>query len=334
MLRARHGARFRYSPMSYNGALFKRLLSVVRHSSFEASVALTLSPACVATGFKPSKGTVMTFSRVCAFVGAAVSAALLVVSHAPVHAADLGYGSVKDIPPPAPSGRAWYLKGTIGMSNPVPGQLWVDEASFATDYTVRHKDIKSAPLYGFGIGVEHSRWLRFDVTGEYRGKQLFVGQDVYYNGGPCPGTGCGTNEYTADLESWVGLANVYIDLVTWRGLTPYVGGGIGLAYVDVQGFKDVNVPQSGIYYGNQDTSSTNFAWALYAGVSYDVTDQFTLDLAYRYTDLGDVKTGTATAYDLSGSYSGLQINDITSHDLLLSARYRLEPSNAYPVALK
>jgi opacity protein-like surface antigen len=343
MLRARHGARFRYSPMSYNGALFKRLLSVVRQSSFEASVALTLSPACVATGFKPSKGTVMTFSRVCAFVGAAVSAALLVVSHAPVHAADLGYGSVKDIPPPAPSGRAWYLKGTIGMKNPEPGGIWTDGTGAGDGYdsgifTVHHKDIKSSAMYGFGIGVEHSRWLRFDVTGEYRGKQLFVAQDSYNNGAGCglgvPGANCGTNEYTADLVSWIGLANVYIDLVTWRGLTPYVGGGVGLAYVDVTGFKDVNVPAGSVFYGDKDTSTTNFAWALYAGVSFDVTDQFTLDLAYRYTDLGDARTGRATAYDGSSSYNGLEINDITSHDLLLSARYRLEPSNAYPVALK
>lgn len=272
----------------------------------------------------------MTFSRVCAFVGAAVSAALLSVSHAPVHAADLGYGSVKDIPPPAPSGRAWYLKGTIGMKNPEPGGIWVDEPSFATDHTVHHADIKSTAFYGMGIGVEHSRWLRFDITGEYRGKQLFVAQDSYCNGGG----GCGTNEYTADLESWLGLANVYIDLVTWRGLTPYVGGGIGLAYVDVQGFKDVNVPNNSVFYGDKDTSTTNFAWALYAGVSYDVTDQLTLDFAYRYSDLGDAKTGRATAYDGSDSYSGLEIQDIVSHDLLFSARYRLEPSQAYPVALK
>jgi opacity protein-like surface antigen len=37
----------------------------------------------------------------------------------------------------------------------------------------------------------------------------------------------GTNEYTADFESWVGLANAYIDLGTYYCVTPYIGGGVG-----------------------------------------------------------------------------------------------------------
>jgi opacity protein-like surface antigen len=276
----------------------------------------------------------MRTSRVCVLLGAA-AAAILSVAFVPAQAADLGYGSIKDIPAPAPSGRAWYLKGTIGMKNPEPGGIDINEPTYDDSFTTHHKDIKSSALYGFGIGVEHSRWLRFDITGEYRGKQLFLAQDTYIRGDCGTPGNCGTNEYTADLESWLGLANAYIDLGTWRGVTPYVGGGIGIASIDVQGFKDVNVPNNSVFYSDRDNSTTNFAWALYAGISYDVTPQFTLDLAYRYTDLGDAKTGRATAYDGSSSYSGLEIEDITSHDLLLSARYRLDhPEPMYPVAIK
>lgn len=281
----------------------------------------------------------MRFSRVCVLAGAAVSAAVLSMSILPAGAADLGYGSVKDIPPPPPSGRAWYLKGTIGMKNPEVGSIeGVGGIGPGSDgFTVHHEDIKSTALYGFGIGVEHSRWLRFDVTGEYRGKQLFLAQDSYIQGDCAaqsePGELCGTNEHTADLESWLGLFNVYVDLGTWRGITPYVGGGVGIAYIDVQGYKDINVPASSVFYGDADHSSTNFAWALYAGLSYDVTPQFTVDLAYRYTDLGSAETGPATAYDGSSTLGGLEIKDITSHDLLLSARYRLDQP-MYPVAIK
>jgi len=281
----------------------------------------------------------MRFSRVCVLAGAAVGAALLALSGTASMAADFGYGSIKDIPPPAPSGRAWYLKGTIGMKNPEVGSIWTDghgDDGYQTGiFDVHHSDIKSTALFGFGIGVEHSRWLRLDVTGEYRGKQLFVAQDSY-NDGACAAPGdCGTNEYTADLESWLGLFNAYIDIGTWRGITPYVGGGIGIAGIDVQGFKDVNVPAASVYYGDNDKYSTNFAWALYAGLSYDVTPQFTVDFGYRYSDLGSVSTGRATAYDGTDSYKGLEIRDITSHDILLSARYRLDqPQAVYPVAMK
>jgi len=283
----------------------------------------------------------MRTSRVCVLLGAA-AAAILSVSFAPAQAADLGYGSIKDIPPPPPSGRAWYLKGTIGMKNPEPDSIrGVGGIGPGTeDFTVHHQDIKSTALFGLGIGVEHSRWLRFDLTGEYRGKQLFVAQDSYRSG-PCtgpgidPGENCGTNEYTADIESWLGLVNAYIDLGTWRGITPYVGGGIGFASLTTMGYKDVNVPANSVFYGDKDHTDTNFAWALYAGMSYDVTPQFTIDLGYRYTDLGTIETGTASAYDGSASIGGLEIRDITSHDLLLSARYRLDaPQAMYPVAIK
>jgi opacity protein-like surface antigen len=275
----------------------------------------------------------MKTSRVCVLAGAAVSAAILAVTAAPAQAADLGYGSVKDIPPPAPSGRAWYLKGTIGMKNPEVGSIWSED--YDENFTTLHKDIKSSALFGLGIGIEHSRWLRFDLTGEYRGKQLFVAHDIY-NDGVCAAPGdCGSNQHQADLESWLGLANAYIDLGTYRGITPYIGGGIGIASIDVQGYTDVNVPTGGFAFAVADKQTTNFAWALYAGLAYDVTPQLTLDLGYRYTDLGTVKTGSMTDYLGADQGQGIEIRDITSHDLLFSARYRLNnPEPVYPVSFK
>ena len=183
-----------------------------------------------------------------------------------------------------------------------------------------HDDIKSSPLFGLGIGWQHSHWLRFDLTGEYRGDAMFVAQDQYP---AASASRAGTNEYTADIQSWLGLANAYIDLGCWRGFTPYVGAGVGFATISVNGLKDVNVPQRSAFFG-ADHTNTNFAWALYAGTSYDVTPQLTLDLSYRYASLGTAKSGVVTAFDNSSSYSGLFIKDITSNDLLLGFRYKLQ----------
>ncbi len=55
-----------------------------------------------------------------------------------------------------------------------------------------------------------------------------------------------------------------LTLGTFRGLTPYVGGGIGIASLDVR-FKDVNTVNHAVYLADKDNSTTNFAWALYAG---------------------------------------------------------------------
>ena len=46
----------------------------------------------------------------------------------------------------------------------------------------------------------------------------------------------------------------------------------------------------GLAFGD-NASKWNFAWALHAGLAYKVTPNFTVELAYRYLDLGDGMTG-------------------------------------------
>ncbi len=244
-----------------------------------------------------------------------------------------------DLPPPPPivepvcatcSGPI-YLKGFVGAANPSVGNLWFEEMEF-NDFQVFHKDIKNSALFGLGIGYQWNTWLRFDLTGEYRGRAAFFGHDRYPGGNGTfdidsnweDGTFLpGTNEYTADIESWVGLANVYFDLGTYWCVTPYVGGGIGFASNSVRGMKDVNVPNGGVAFASNHTE-TDFAWAVYGGLAYDVTPGLTLDLSYRYTDLGDARSGNFMAYD--GSFvngAPVHINDITSHDVMLGVRWKL-----------
>lgn len=264
---------------------------------------------------------------------------------AAAQAADLGLPAPAPLPVPCVgcSGPV-YLKGFVGAANPNVGDISTE--AFATNnFDVFHEDIKSSPLFGIGIGYQFNSWLRFDVTGEYRGKSLFIAQDRYPGGNGTfniasnfrDGTFLpGTNEYTADIESWVGLANAYVDLGTYWCVTPYIGAGIGFASVSVLGLKDVNVPNASVFYAN-DHTETNFAWAVHGGLAYDVNPSLTLDLSYRYTDLGDAKSGVATAYDNSGSFSGVEINDIYSHDLMLGVRWKLghQPAPApMPVAFK
>jgi opacity protein-like surface antigen len=255
-------------------------------------------------------------------LGTALGSALVLTLCVRAHAADIYEAPPQpayEVPPPPPLDRGIYIKGYIGQANPDVGNIWTEGYNTNT-FTVLHDDIKTSPLFGLGIGWQHSHWLRFDITGEYRGDAVFLAQDRY------PGNGfpAGTNEYTADIHSWLGLANAYVDLGCWGGFTPYVGAGIGFATLSVSGMKDVNVPNNSVFFA-ADHTNTNFAWALYAGTSYDITPQVTLDLSYRYASLGTVNTGIASAFDgSSNSYSGVFIKDIVSNDVMMAFRYKLQ----------
>jgi opacity protein-like surface antigen len=78
-----------------------------------------------------------------------------------------------------------------------------------------------------------------------------------------------------------------------------------------------------------DASKWNFAWALHAGVGYKVSPNVTLELAYRYVDLGDGVTGALS--DFTGFTRGrtMQFKDITSHDLKFGVRWDLSSPAVY-----
>ena len=46
-----------------------------------------------------------------------------------------------------------------------------------------------------------------------------------------------------------------------------------------------------------------------------------VDMGYRYTYLGDAKTGSFRTYDPTVSPSPLELEDITSHDVMIGMRW-------------
>lgn len=225
---------------------------------------------------------------------------------------------------PAPVAvSAWYLRADIGMSNQqfdrlshpsyltAPGFTWLDQGGF-----------DSAPFYLIGIGYQFNQWVRFDVTGEYRGKAGFHALDRYADSG-CPAAFC-TNDYSANKSEWVALANVYFDLGTWWSITPFVGAGVGVGQIFIEHFRDVNVIAAGG--GWADTGShTNFAWALHAGLAYKATPNFAIVASYRYLNLGRAESGILRNLDptvVSGNpLAPVTFNDIFSHDVMLGVRW-------------
>ena len=249
----------------------------------------------------------------------ALAAAMLASSAA--SAADLLYE--EPAPVVVPMG-GWYLRGDLGMSNQRLGSL--DHPLFsAVDVheMVDKGGFGSAPTAAIGVGYQFNDWLRADGIVQYRGNAEFTGADRY---GHDPGTGVvwdGTNDYSGEKSEWLLMANAYVDIGEWYGITPYIGAGLGASRNTISHFRDVNTPTAGLAYPGSD-SSWNLAWAQHAGVAYKATDRLTLDFGYSYLDLGDAQTGKIHAYDGSVTNAPMKFENITSHDFKLGLRYSLQ----------
>lgn len=211
-----------------------------------------------------------------------------------------------------------YLRSYVGLSEQSVDRLSNSMDSYGTIQKV-DMGFASAPLFGGGIGFKINRWFRADVTGEYRGRASFSGLERYTDSG-LP-LGYGTDDYKANKSGAIVLVNGYFDLGTWWCLTPYVGAGIGGSKTRIENYRDVNVVTNGLAYAPAK-DSTGYAWALHAGVSYAITPSVSLDLAYRYLNLGDAKTGVVRRYDGSCTLcEPITFKNIESHDVMLGLRW-------------
>jgi len=239
------------------------------------------------------------------------------------------------LPPLEEIGSGWYLRGDIGMTNQKVGSL--DNALFpGTPNLVFHDmNFESGMLFGLGIGYQWNHWLRFDVTGEYRGETGFHGLDTWTDGGG----DARFNNYTAKKSEWLFLANIYADLGTWYSFTPFIGAGIGASRNTIHSFRDMGTTGTGgsptLAYADA-ASKWNFAWALHAGVAYKVTPNVSIEFAYRYVNLGDGMSGDLITYDgVNNVNNPMHFRDITSHDFKLGIRWLLDapPVQHQPIML-
>ena len=99
------------------------------------------------------------------------------------------------------------------------------------------------------------------------------------------------------------MANAYFDYLTCTPWTPYVGAGIGYAWLK---------PVAHVNGAKFNKSQYNFAWQVMAGVAYDINSNWTVDLGYKYADLGRVRKN-----------DGVMVNKLTvrDHEILLGIRY-------------
>ena len=153
----------------------------------------------------------------------------------------------------------------------------------------------NAPTIGGGFGFKKD-WFRADVTVDYGSGARFVGDN------PAVAT-----EVSARIVDLTTLFNAYFDLGTWSGFTPYIGAGVGFSYL-----RTDELSTGGLGAHNYD-----LAWAGNAGVAYNLSRNFLLDLSYRYLDFGTPRASIATIGPVT-------FGNIATHQVRLGLRYQID----------
>ncbi len=231
-----------------------------------------------------------------------------------------------DFPGPAPLpeaihdqavefGSSWYLRLDLSYAVYDPVEIHRQDGTEFFNETIEDNF-----AYGIGVGAEFSNWLRGDVTLDYRPSVGITGQTV------CTGPTCGGAAFVnnaTSLESWLFLANAYLDLGNWHGITPYVGGGIGTVYHESRALT-FDIPDAAGVTSINGSDSWQFAWALMAGASVDLSPNFKIDAGYRYVDLGHAISSFRTNTGVSDTGLETTYDDLSAHEFRIGLRYLID----------
>jgi len=122
-----------------------------------------------------------------------------------------------------------------------------------------------------------------------------------------------TGAFSSKIDIHTVFANFYYDFKTSTAFTPYIGAGLGVAWINQKVASTFTGWTPTVSDGNYDT--TNFAWNVGAGVGYSLTSNIVVDLGYRYTSFGDAKS-------VDNGRISYRAKDLNSHEALLGLRYQ------------
>ena len=155
-------------------------------------------------------------------------------------------------------------------------------------YGIGDGDYKEHGIANVGMGYHFNNYMRSDLTVGWRGLgKVKMG------------------EHKTDFWAVPALMNVYATMPIASGFSLYGMGGLGMSLNRTDKKADAF----------KSKTKAGFAWNVGAGIDYQWCSNWSLDLGYRFTDLGQ-----ARAKRVDG-YVGKTKADLRSHDVLLSMRY-------------
>jgi opacity protein-like surface antigen len=224
---------------------------------------------------------------------------------APAAAADLYEPQVVPAPVVAQpvETNGWYIRGDVDYhwSN-LRGTHYITYGPPPGTASFTSTDLSGAWSLGTGVGYRINRYLRTDLTLDYFFKSKFRGS----TSGTCGGAPCVSVDH-GGYSAWLLLANAYVDLGTYHGITPYIGAGIGGAHIN---WDDLHNTIGGVTTIHGGVGSWRFAYAFMAGASYCLTHNLDLDVGYRYTRVSNGRMFQYAPVAGPGFDRGMDIHEV------------------------
>lgn len=212
--------------------------------------------------------------------------------------------------------NGFYVKGETGASfSGKTGRIPLRDDGGSRAF-VDSRDVGTAAVLGLGAGVELAGFFRSELMFNYRTGYELDSIETF----AIPGLGA-----SADIDNYSFFLNSYFDVVSLDlgsvEITPYLGGGVGLAINDTDKVRFEAPSFTTIVLDGNTT--TQFAWNAAAGLGIGATENLTIDIGYRYVDLGSFESGTdARQGTVTGTFQKGVKGDLTAHEVLIGLRYR------------
>lgn len=176
---------------------------------------------------------------------------------------------------------SFYLKGGAGLSH-------IATTKFSnTEFQGRNKLDGNFPLIEAGVGYRFTDSIRVDLLIDYY--FLFRSHETSTN-------------YNNDLYKIASktkadtlMLNVYKDICSYGRLTPFIGGGVGIAELKESASGYAVSQEDNLHYSldaKSKKSVNRLAYKLTAGVDIKISDKVMGEISYNYFNLGDNKIKT------------------------------------------
>ncbi|WP_136806750.1 outer membrane protein [Desulfosediminicola flagellatus] len=209
----------------------------------------------------------------------------------------------------AMAGNSWYMSADLGVLLPD------GEASHAGTNSANTPsyDFDEGVVAGLAVGYYINDAFRVEAEARFRSQETEDGNLAGLNSRSPEMFNLG-----GEVDTTTIMANLIYEFDNTTKFTPYIKGGVGIAYSDARADLDIQPTFTTFGFTDRwqypDNEETTFAWSIGAGVDYNLTENLLLGLEYQYIDMGDISTGV----DINGDWIDY---DLSSHEITVGITY-------------